>query len=166
MYLDTKTSNLRAESIADELLVQTGKLFKANDEAQIVRCFSLPHTIETLDGKNFLFSRQCIARAFEQMREYFEQYEIVDVVRTVIHSEFLAPDLIGSIHVAQMLRIDGTPFRAPYPVYSTIRLCGGRWKVGDSCHAILDSKEHSEILAGNGAMVVHTYRLNFHPPSN
>lgn len=135
-----------ADEIANDLLYRTGKMLETGEAHWIKECFHLPHTIETSAGKRRLLSEESVIEVFQNLRKFYEQERVTGVIRTVVSAEPLAHDLIGSIHVAKLLRNDDSPYRSPYPVYSLIRKINGRWKIVSTLYAILDSSKHNELL--------------------
>lgn len=136
-----------ADEVANELLFRTGKMLETGEAYWIRDCFYFPQTVETFVGKRMLFSDECVIEVFTSIRQLYERENVTDIARTVISAERLAPDLIGSVHVAKLLREDGQPYRAPYPVYSLIRKINRRWKITSTLYAILDSYDHNKCLS-------------------
>ncbi len=153
----TMTSDLLAEEIAEDLLYKTGKALLDGSIDDVGRYFEVPQIMETLAGKRLVETEDDIRQVLARMLDYFAAHGITDVVRAVISSEFLSPDLIGSTHVSQLMRIDGTPFRAPYPTYSVIRKSQGRWRISSSIYAIVDSPDHIAALYGAVGSVREKY---------
>ena len=140
-----------ADEVANDLLFRTGKMLETGEAHWIEDCFHLPQTVETSVGKRRLFSEACVIDVFESVRKFYETEKITSIVRTVTTAERLAPDLIGSVHVAKLLKVGGEPYRAPFPVYSLIRKIHDRWKIASTLYAILDSSEHNHLLCARPA---------------
>ena len=143
------TSDLLAEDIAEDLLYRTGKALRGGRFEDVGELFEVPQVMETLAGKRLIETEEDVRQVFASVRDYWAANGITDVARTVISSEFLADDLIGSTHVSQMMRADGSPFRSPYPSYFVLRRSDGRWRISSSIHAIVDNPEHVAALSGN-----------------
>ena len=101
-----------ADEVANDLLFRTGKMLETGEAHWIKDCFHFPQTVETSVGKRKLFSEACVIDVFESVREFYEKEKITSIARAVISAERLAPDLIGSVHVAKLLRDSGEPYRA------------------------------------------------------
>ncbi len=142
-------NNLKAEDIAEDLLCATGKALSNGDLDGIGSYFEVPQVMETLAGKRLVETEEDVRQVFEAIIGYFEENGITDVVRTVISSEFLSENVIGSTHVSQLMRSDGSPYHAPYPSYSVLRKTEGKWRISSSIYAIVDNPEHVAALAGN-----------------
>ncbi len=143
------TSELLAEDIAEDLLYNTGKALKGGRLDDVGAFFEVPQIMETLAGKRLVETEDDVRQVLSSVRNYLKANGITDVVRTVISSEFLAEDMIGSTLVSQLMRADGSPFRSPYPSYSVLRRSNGRWRFSSSIHAIVDNPEHTAALCGN-----------------
>lgn len=135
-----------ADEVTNDLLFRTGKMLETGEAQWIEDCFHLPQTVETFVGKRRLFSEACVIDVFESVRKFYETEKVTSIARAVITAERLAPDLIGSIHVAKLLKDGGQTYRAPFPVYSLIRKVHDRWKIASTLYAILDSSEHNHLL--------------------
>ena len=140
-----------ADEVANDLLFRTGKMLETGEAHWIKDCFHLPQTVETSVGKRRLLSEACVIDVFESVRKFYEAEKITSIARAVITAERLAPDLIGSVHVAKLIKDDGETYRAPYPVYSLIRKIHDRWKISSTLYAILDSSEHNHLLCARPA---------------
>lgn len=146
-------NDLRAEDIAEDLLYITGQALFGRATQAVEACFDIPQMLETQSGKRLIESAEDIRKVFEDVRAYFSRNGITDIVRTVVSAEFLAPTMIGATHVSQLMLPDGTPFRAPYPTYSILRLNCGKWRIASSIYAIIDCPEHASALSGTERMI-------------
>lgn len=135
-----------AEEIAEDLLHRTGQGLMNGDFDLFKTCFELPQAIETMEGVRILRHEADLQQAFASVRGYFRENRVVDLVRTVVAAEFLDGETVGSTHVARLVQPGGKLFRAPYPVYSTIKRFGDAWRITSSHHVILDSRKHNEAL--------------------
>ncbi len=135
-----------AEEIADEMLYLTGRALKVDDFGAFADCMHLPHVLETIDGKRIVTSRKQFQTTFDRVRSYYMESGVTDVVRTVIRSEFLDRETVGSTHVAQLLGAGGERFRNPFPVYSVIKYIDRQWKIVSQTTVILDAPEHNLAL--------------------
>lgn len=143
------TSDLLAEEIAEDVLYKAGKVLAEGRVEDIGAHFEVPQIVETPAGKRLVETEADLCQIFASQRDYLTANGITDIVRTVISSEFLAIGVIGSTHVSQLMRADGSPFRAPYPSYSIIRKSNGCWRMSSRIHAIFDNPEHVAALSGN-----------------
>lgn len=135
-----------AEEIADELLHRTGRGLKEGDFDLFKACFQLPQAMETIEGVRVIRDERDLRQAFDSLRDYFYQNNVVDLVRAVVSAEFLDCNTVGSTHVARLVQPGGKLFRTPYPVYSTIQRFGQAWKITFRHYVILDSRKHNEAL--------------------
>ena len=145
--MDSVTLSLDAEEIAEDLLYRTGKPISCGDYHGIEECFILPQTVETLEGMRVLRGKADLWAIFETVRNYYREHGVVNCARTILDAKFRTDRLIDSIHVTRLMRAGGELFRAPFPVYSTLRLDDdGKWRIKQSNYAILDSRAHSKAL--------------------
>lgn len=142
-----------AEEIAEELLYQTGQAMKVGDFDAFFTCFVIPQVMETLEGDMLITTMEGMREIFESVRQYYKDNNVRDVVRTIVSAKFLDDETIGSTHVSQLLGVDGSPFRNPYPVYSVIKCLGGVWKIVSNSSAILDAPQHNDALLGSGVRI-------------
>lgn len=140
--------DLLAEDIAEELLYRTGQALAGRNENGATACFAIPFLIDTAYGQRLIETEDAVREIYAHVRTYLAENDVTDVVRTVHSAEFLAPDIIGTIHVSQLMKSDGTAFRRPYPVYSVLHKSGRVWRIASSTYAILDAPEHNAVLAG------------------
>jgi hypothetical protein len=137
-----------AEEIADLLLFETGKALMSGDFDRFAACFGLPHVIETASNRTVIHEMEGLRATFDELRHYFRETQVVDVVRTVVEARFIDSDTVGSTHVASMVHADGVSRRKPYPVYSVIRRHDPLdWKIMSSLYVILDSDTHNDALS-------------------
>lgn len=137
-----------AEEIADLLLFETGIALRDGDFDRFAACFGFPHMIETADTSTVIYAPSELRSVFDNVRRYYCDTRVVDVVRTVVESRFIDCDTIGSTHVACLTYADGTSLRKPYPVYSVIRRHDPLdWKIMSSLYVILDSSTHNDVLS-------------------
>ncbi len=142
------TSAESAEDIAEDLLYRTGQAMKSGDAEAFLDNLSLPFLMDTTDGKSVLQTREHARRIFHNVKQYFEENEIVDQVRVVVSAEFLDENTVGSTHVARLLKNGGREFRNPFPAYSIIRRTPDGWRIVSCIYAILDGPEHNRALDG------------------
>ena len=90
-----------AEEIADELLHRTGRGLVTGDFEIFRPCFDLPQTMETLEGARVLRHEGDLRQVFESMRGCFKENGVVDLVRSIVSSEFLNADTVGPTHTRQ-----------------------------------------------------------------
>lgn len=137
-----------AEEIADLLLFETGTALLSGDFDRFSVCFGLPHVIETAESRTVIRDLDGLRNVFDDMRAYYRDTQVVDVVRTVVEARFLDADTVGSTHVASIVHADGVSRRKPYPVYSVLRRYEPLdWKIMSSLYVILDSDTHNAVLS-------------------
>ncbi|MEL6516418.1 MAG: hypothetical protein AAFQ39_01795 [Pseudomonadota bacterium] len=142
-----KTRNIAAEDISDDLLYRTGLALVNGQFTGIEDCFVLPQMIETTEGARVLRKPDDVLQLFKGVRDFLEKSAVTDVVRTIVEAEYIAEDAIETIHVASLVQADGQPLRAPYPVYSLLKLCEDRkWRIAHTSYGIIDSRAHNEAL--------------------
>ena len=140
------SSDVTAEDIAEELLYRTSNLLVADDAFKIAECFVLPQYLETVWGSRLIESEEEVLQVISQVRQYYLENNVSDLVRTVVSANFLDSDTVGSTHVSRLMRENGELFRAPFPVYSILRRVGDGWKIASTSYAILDAPEHNRAL--------------------
>lgn len=138
-----------AEEIADLLLFETGTALFSGDFDRFAACFGTPYVIETANDRIVLRDQSNLRATYDELRRFYRETEVVDVVRTVVEARFIDSDTVGSTHVASIIHADGVSRRKPYPVYSVIRRHEPLdWKIMSSLYVILDSTEHNNVLSG------------------
>lgn len=138
--------DVAAETIAEDLLYQTGKALLAGDDDMFIACLHLPQLMETGNGRRLIRSEDEVRQVLRDLRAFMKKRGVVDMVRTVVSAEFLDADTVGSTHVCLLVQKDGSSTRAPYPVYTIIKRFGPTWLMVSSLYAILDSDEHNDVL--------------------
>lgn len=137
-----------AEEIADLLLFETGTALLAGDFDRFSACFGLPYVIEAADRRIVIRDLTGLRATFEELRRYYRDTQVADVVRTVVEARFIDSDTVGSTHVASIVHADGVSRRKPYPVYSVIRRHEPLdWRIMSSLYVILDSDTHNDALS-------------------
>lgn len=137
---------IAAESIAEDLLVQTGKAILQGDDALFLACVHLPLLLETTTGQRLITKRKEVCTILADFRQYMRNESYVDMVRTVVDANFIDADTIGSTHVTLLTQENGAEKRCPFPVYSIIRRFGNKWLLVSSLYAILDCDAHNDAL--------------------
>lgn len=139
----------QAVEIADECLYLTGKYFWSDNYEAFRAFYDIPYLVETSKRMRSVDSEEEFRRLYDDMRSYLRVENLRDSARTVVKSEFIDQDTIGSTHVSSLIDADGNSSRAPYPCYSVIKRIGGKWKIVSTIYAILDNPELSDIIAPN-----------------
>lgn len=147
MSKDSVEGDSAAIEITDDLLYRSGSAVITKDFDALASCFALPHTIETCEGQWQLETEEALRQLFENVCEYYATNNVTNVVRTVIESEFIDDDTIGSTHVSLLMRDNGEAFRKPYPTYIILKKTHDGWKATSSSYAILDAPDHNDALA-------------------
>ena len=145
-YPDFMSSEIAAETIAEELLFNTGKAILGGDDSLFLFCVRLPLLLETATGQRLITTRKEICTILADFRQYLRDENYVDMVRTVVEANFIDADTIGSTHVTLLTQASGAEKRCPFPVYSIIRRFGNKWLLVFSLYAILDSEAHNDAL--------------------
>lgn len=136
-----------AEEIADELLFETGRALTLGDFDRFAACFGLPHVIETPGTRTVIPDLDSLHTTFDDLRRYYHDTQVIDVVRTVVKARFLNADMVTSTHVASLVHADGGAWRKLYPVHSVIRRQGDLdWRIMSSVYVIDDCAAHSAVL--------------------
>jgi hypothetical protein len=137
-----------AEEIADLLLFETGTALLSGDFGRFAACFGLPHVIETAESRTVIRDLDGLRNVFDDLRGYYRDTQVADVVRTVLEARFIDCDTVGSTHVASIVHADGVSRRKPFPVYSVLRRHDPLdWKIMSSLYVILDSDTHNAVLS-------------------
>lgn len=143
-----------AEEIAEELLYQTGRAMKAGDFDAFFEHFEIPQVLETVDGDMLITTVAGMCDVFDRVRQYYEDNDVRDVVRTVVSARFLDEESLGSTYVTRLLKSGGEPFRNPFPAYSVIKYLNGKWKIVSNSAAILDAPSHNRaLLSADGTCI-------------
>lgn len=135
-----------AEFIAEELLEMTGLALLEGNFEQFSTCFSLPLSLETIEGIRTVTTPDEFLEVFEDVRRYMHDTNVVDFVRTVISASFTNDDTIGSVHICNEIYEGGVLERPAYPVRSIIRRIGSDWKIVSCFYVILDSANHNAAI--------------------
>lgn len=138
----------QADEIADDMLFRTGRALTSGDPDSLKECFEFPFIIETQEGTRMIESDAGLLKIYENVRGYYDQNDVKDVVRTVVSAEFIDPNTIGTTSVARLMQSGGKQFRNPYPLFSTLSNVRGTWKLVSCTYAILDAPEHNKALLG------------------
>ncbi len=145
--MEVKNDNLVAEGIAENLLYRTGLALSYGRYDGVEDCFTLPQTLETLEGARIVRTPEDVREVFEAVRTYFREIEVVDVVRTIVESRFASETEIESIHVSSLIKRDASTTTPPYPVFNLLKRCeDGAWRIAHSHYAIPNSRDHNSAL--------------------
>ncbi|NRB03462.1 MAG: hypothetical protein HRU30_09370 [Rhodobacteraceae bacterium] len=137
-----------AERIAQDLLEVSGDAI-LNDKYDCFRsCFSLPLTLQTVEGTRTVVTEQAFRDTFQTVRQHMADTGVIDLVRTIVSSVYEDENTIGSIHICSDIYKEGSLYREPYPVFSRIHLSGGKWRIGLCRYHIHDLPAHNAALIG------------------
>ncbi len=136
-----------AEVIADELLYLTGRAIALGDFDMFKVHFMLPQILESLDGEEIMQTEHDLRRRFDAVQAHIKENDVADLVRSIVSSEFIDADTIGSTHVSKALKEDGTPVGPPFPTYSVIRRTRDGWKILRTHVVLLKNSIHEGYLA-------------------
>ena len=114
--------NLVAEDIAEDLLYRTGRALIDGKLEGVEDCFFLPQSMETTEGARIVRTPDDVRGVFEEVRSYFAESGVVNIVRTVVEAKFVSEQKIESVHVSRLWRYNKDLSETTYPVYSDIKL--------------------------------------------
>lgn len=134
-----------AKSVSERLLQITGDALKTGDFASFAACFSLPHTVDTFEGRREVKTVGDIREIYECTRRYFDAHNITDLVRTCVEAEFRDLDTIASTHISRVLS-GNKLVQDPYPVFTILVRTDAGWQISDSQYAIQKSAGHLRAL--------------------
>lgn len=139
--------NLVAEEIADGLLYRTGQALVHGQLDGIEDCFLLPHSVETTEGARIARTADDVRGFFEEVRSYYAETDVVDIVETIVESRFVSDREIESVHVSRVTRRGTERPVSTFPVYSVIKLSvDGKWRIAHCNYAITDSRRHGSAF--------------------
>jgi elongation factor P--beta-lysine ligase len=103
--------------------------------------------METTEGARIVRTPDDVRGIFEEVRSYFADTGVVNIVRTIIESRFVSDTEIESVHISRVTRTGNEHPVSTYPVFSVIKLCeDGNWRIAHSNYAITDSRCHGSAL--------------------
>ena len=150
--MTSRLENLVAEDITEELLYRTGLALVEGRLDGVEDCFLLPHSMETTEGVRIVRTPEDVRRMFEEVRSYFADSGVVNIVRTVVEARFVSDTEVESVHVSRLWRNSDERPETTYPVFSVIRLCDDRkWRIAHSNYAITESRSHGSALLARRA---------------
>ena len=135
-----------ADVIADDLLCATGKAIHEGNFNFFKVQVSVPLVLEVTGTVRVLRDERDVRRVFDRVQSHMRKHNISQIIRSVVSSEFLDADTVGSTHVSVALQPDGTRVGAPYPTYSVIRRVNLEWKLTRSCVAMVKNPLHLDSL--------------------
>lgn len=145
--MTSRLENLVAEDIAEDLLYRTGLALVEGQLDGVEDCFLLPHSMETTEGARIIRTPEDVRAVFEEVRSYFAESGVVNIVRTVVEARFVSDTEIETVHVSRLWRNSNERPETTYPVFSVIKLCDdGKWRSAHSNYAITDSRCHGSAL--------------------
>ena len=136
-----------AKSIAEHLLDQTGWGLLNDDFKTFVKCFLLPQTVETFDGKRYLQNKNDVRVIFDGVRAHHEKMGVTDMVRHVVTADYRDMTTISSIHQSRIVQ-GPTLIQKPYNVFSVLKFVDGNWRIAQSQYAVDDSPSLCHALVG------------------
>jgi hypothetical protein len=111
--------------------------------------------IETADSRTVIRDPKALRAVFDDMRCYYRQMQVIDMVRAVVDAQFLDSDTVAATHVTSMVHADGVSRRNPYPIYSVLRRHDPlEWKFQSSLYVILDCETHNAMLSPNAGSTI------------
>lgn len=144
-----------AEDIAEHVLFETGKSLFSGDFDHFAAYFCFPNVIETADSRTVICDPKALRAVFDDMRCYYRQMQVIDMVRAVVDAQFLDSDTVAATHVTSMVHADGVSRRNPYPIYSVLRRHDPlEWKFQSSLYVILDCETHNAMLSPNAGSTI------------
>ncbi len=144
-----------AEDIAEHVLFETGKSLFSGDFDHFAAYFCFPNVIETADSRTVIRDPKALRVVFDDMRCYYRQMQVIDMVRAVVDAQFLDSDTVAATHVTSMVHADGVSRRNPYPIYSVLRRHDPlEWKFQSSLYVILDCETHNAMLSPNAGSTI------------
>jgi hypothetical protein len=144
-----------AEDIAEHVLFETGKSLFSGDFDHFATYFCFPNVIETADSRTVIRDPKALRAVFDDMRCYYRQMQVIDMVRAVVDAQFLDSDTVAATHVTSMVHADGVSRRNPYPIYSVLRRHDPlEWKFQSSLYVILDCETHNAMLSPNAGSTI------------
>ncbi len=139
-------SEVSAKVVSEQLLEETGNALLNRDFESFAKAFHVPQTVTTYDRTIELETVDDLRRVFEQMCTSFESLSVTDYVRECVAAEFKSKTVIETTHVSHLIR-NGTHVMPPYPVYSTLEMKDGRWKVSGGAYAVDQDTGQARALA-------------------
>jgi hypothetical protein len=137
------------------VLFETGKSLFSGDFDHFAAYFCFPNVIETADSRTVIRDPKALRAVFDDMRCYYRQMQVIDMVRAVVDAQFLDSDTVAATHVTSMVHADGVSRRNPYPIYSVLRRHDPlEWKFQSSLYVILDCETHNAMLSPNAGSTI------------
>lgn len=150
-----------ADFIAEQLLNLTGEALLSRDFTAFKIHFALPLRLETVEGHRVLETDEEFWEVFDAVLTHMDETEVEDIVRTVIHAEFVDPHTISSVHICSEIHSGGELRRPAYPVHSTLVRDGDNWRIVACLYVILDKKKHNRALVNDPS-----FHLNYSGSAN
>lgn len=145
--MTTQYDDLIAEEIAEELLYRTGRALLEGVLEGVEDRFTLPHSLETTEGARIVRTPDDIHGIFREVRAYFAETGVVNMVRTVVEAKFISEAEIEAVHVSRIWRRGEEQPGSTYPVFCGLKLCDdGKWRIANSNYAITDSRRFCSAL--------------------
>jgi hypothetical protein len=144
-----------AEEIAEHVLFETGKSLFSGDFDHFAAYFCFPNVIETANSRTVIRDPKALRAVFDDMRCYYRDMQVIDMVRAVVDAQFLDSDTVAATHVTSMVHAEGVSRRKPYPIYSVFRRHDPLdWKIQSSLYVILDCEAHNAMLSRSAGSTI------------
>jgi len=117
------------------LLEKTGKAMLSGDFKAFMRCFALPHIIETPDKKTVLKTRSAMREVFNTVVQEYADRGVTDLIRICEVAEYRGPFRVEATHITHMMS-GNHRVQDPFPGFSVLEFIEGRWQVSSSQYAV------------------------------
>ncbi|WP_147111510.1 hypothetical protein [Tateyamaria sp. syn59] len=132
--------------ISETLLAKTGDALLSGAFETFAACFSLPYTVETVNGQNVIGSRNSLRTTFDAVHGHLVKQQVTMMARHCVSASFRSPDEVAATHETRLISRD-ILVQEPYPAFSLIkRQPDGSWKVHFTSYVIVDSTELNNAL--------------------
>lgn len=133
--------------VAQAMLDLTGEALLTGDFVLMNSCFTLPHTITTLDGEYTVETEQEHRLLFKNIRAEYARLGVTMLDRKIIKAERISDTQIISTHVTHQYAGE-TLLKEPFPVVSNLTWTGKEWRITTSNYAVESGSKQSRVLAG------------------
>jgi len=135
----------KASEIYEALLERTGKALIAGDFDTFSSCFSVPHTIDTPDGKVIIETRDALEALFLKVVQDFRDRNVTTLIRTCEVAEFRGHHKVEATHVSNPMSGDQRVME-PFIGFSVVEFIDGRWQLTSTQYAGVDQTNVSRAL--------------------
>lgn len=111
------------------------------DFESLCHCYSVPHTIETPEGKITIQTHDALKVLFKKIVQNYRTRNVTALIRYCETAEFRGSNRVEATHVSHQMS-GSQRIMAPFHGYSVIEFIDNRWQLTSTQFAI-DKKNHA-----------------------